>query len=118
MNTRIIHRDTMIEYEKLLTDGRRFRWMGSNGIEYYSTMVGNCRNGDYRCMDEHNGKLSSGYIESITEIHMPDEILRIESFEEYKARRIALHEVAQTARMIEKQAYRKALAAVRALEFI
>lgn len=79
----------MPEYEKLLTDGRRIRWRGSNGIEYYAVLAGNCRNGNFNAVDEDNGKLHDYYIESVTEIHTDTEILRVESFDEWKARKTA-----------------------------
>jgi hypothetical protein len=76
---RVMKRSQMPEYEKLLKKGVRARWMGSNGIQYYIILTRDCVNGNFEAFFEGKpNKHPLPYIEQITEIHLPGEIITIE----------------------------------------
>lgn len=75
--TRVMQRDQMVKYERLLKTGVRFKWIGANGREYLSTLITDCVNGNYRAMDD--GGTHEGHIERVTEIWLPHETIVIQN---------------------------------------
>lgn len=75
----------MCQYGKLLTDGVRFRWQTANkGQQLFARISGKCVNGNFYAVDELDGTHFSQYTESVTEIHLDNEIIVVERFMKYE----------------------------------